>query len=202
MTFKEARTLPEAVRKRLILDAARRLLVRRGYRDIPLDDVAREAKVAKGTLYLYFKDKDDLMSASLQDVGDRLDQALERIPAHLTGRKALCRVAEVHLAFSDQHRDFLAQLVPGNPLLHGSTAGRAIQKKFSSHLALLAGRWIQPCVTQGLLRRHDPRVGAMFFMSLVRFFMIRNFLLKDKRPLKAYAEELVSLYLNGLGGGR
>jgi len=196
------RTLPETVRKRIILDAARRLLVRRGYRDIPLDDVAREARVAKGTLYLYFKGKDDLLRAVLQDLTDQLDARLSKIPPRLKGRDALRRAAEVHLAFSDKYRDFVAQLVPGNPLLSGSKGGKAIQKEFVNHLALLSEKWIRPCIAAGVLRAHDPRVVAMFFMSLIRLFMIRKFMLKDRRSLKGHAPQLVSLFINGLGQRR
>jgi len=51
-------------KKVLILDAARRLLIGRGFQDLALDDIAREAGVAKGTLFLYYKSKDELFTAS------------------------------------------------------------------------------------------------------------------------------------------
>ena len=43
-----------------ILAAAQRLLVRYGYRKTTMDDLAREAKVGKGTIYLYFRSKEDV----------------------------------------------------------------------------------------------------------------------------------------------
>ena len=46
-----------------ILDAAERLLTHFGYRRTVMDDVAREAGVAKGTLYLYFAGKAELFRA-------------------------------------------------------------------------------------------------------------------------------------------
>jgi len=48
-----------------IVDAADRLFVRFGYRRTSMDDVAGEAGVAKGTLYLYFASKDALFRAVL-----------------------------------------------------------------------------------------------------------------------------------------
>jgi AcrR family transcriptional regulator len=44
-----------------ILDAARRLLLRRGSRGITISEVAKLAKVGNGTVYLYWRTKDDLM---------------------------------------------------------------------------------------------------------------------------------------------
>jgi AcrR family transcriptional regulator len=53
-------------RKERILDAATTLLVRWGYRKTTIDDVAREAGVGKGTIYLYWKDKNELFGATLR----------------------------------------------------------------------------------------------------------------------------------------
>jgi AcrR family transcriptional regulator len=48
-------------KKRRILDAATELFITQGYRKTSIDEVARQAAVAKGTVYLYFKNKSDLL---------------------------------------------------------------------------------------------------------------------------------------------
>ena len=53
------------LREERILDAATTLLVRWGYRKTTIDDVAREAGVGKGTIYLHWKDKNDLFRAAI-----------------------------------------------------------------------------------------------------------------------------------------
>src|SRR5271165_6385968 len=52
-------------REERILDAATTLLVRWGYRKTTIDDVAREAGVGKGTIYLHWKDKNELFRAAI-----------------------------------------------------------------------------------------------------------------------------------------
>jgi AcrR family transcriptional regulator len=52
-------------REERMLDAAAILLVRWGYRKTTIDDVAREAGVGKGTIYLHWKDKNDLFVAAI-----------------------------------------------------------------------------------------------------------------------------------------
>lgn len=52
-------------REEHILDAAAKLLVRWGYRKTTIDDVAREANVGKGTIYLHWKDKNELFRAAV-----------------------------------------------------------------------------------------------------------------------------------------
>lgn len=59
---------PKAQRTRqTILAAARRLFGERGYRRTTMTDIAVAAGVAQGTVYLYFRDRTDLVVAMLQD---------------------------------------------------------------------------------------------------------------------------------------
>src|SRR5436309_10923153 len=54
------RSLPPEARRAAILSAALEEFTARGYEGARLDDVAKRAGVAKGTIYLYFADKESL----------------------------------------------------------------------------------------------------------------------------------------------
>ena len=72
-----------------ILDAAERLFTRFGYRRTVMDDVASEAGVAKGTLYLYFTNKEALfraIQARTLELGRELCAAAEARGGSLTDR--------------------------------------------------------------------------------------------------------------------
>jgi AcrR family transcriptional regulator len=60
-----------AERTRQILDAAMAVFARLGFRQARMDDIAEDAGVSKGTLYLYFKSKDDLIAAILRRISAR-----------------------------------------------------------------------------------------------------------------------------------
>lgn len=62
-----------------ILDAADRLLGRFGFQKTTLDDLAREAKVGRRTIYLHFTSKDEVFLASIDRVVERLIVELESI---------------------------------------------------------------------------------------------------------------------------
>jgi AcrR family transcriptional regulator len=72
-----------------IIEAARSLFVRYGYRRTAMDDIAREAGLAKATLYLHFAGKEDVFRAMIARcravIAERCDQA-ERMDASLTER--------------------------------------------------------------------------------------------------------------------
>jgi AcrR family transcriptional regulator len=75
-------------REERILDAAATLLVRFGYRKTTIDDVAREAGVGKGTIYLHWKDKGELFRAAIWQAGKQAtDVALRRLAADPEGGK-------------------------------------------------------------------------------------------------------------------
>lgn len=65
-----------AARRQAILDAALAVFAERGFEAARLDDVAGRAGVAKGTLYLYFKDKEALFEALIHSA---IDPVLERL---------------------------------------------------------------------------------------------------------------------------
>ena len=48
-----------------ILDAAAELILRWGYKKTTIDDIAKQSRVAKGTIYLHWKTREDLFMALL-----------------------------------------------------------------------------------------------------------------------------------------
>lgn len=63
-----------------ILEAALRVFAERGFYNAKVSEVAREAGVADGTIYLYFQNKDDLL---IQLFEDRMDFIIRRLQAEL-----------------------------------------------------------------------------------------------------------------------
>jgi AcrR family transcriptional regulator len=70
-----------AFRTREILAAARRLMEEKGADALIMDEIAQAAGVAKGTIYLYFQSKDDLILALLSQVGEAISTDLKSIIA-------------------------------------------------------------------------------------------------------------------------
>jgi AcrR family transcriptional regulator len=72
---------PKVSREELILDAADRLLARFGYRKMTIDDLAREAGIGKGTVYLHFRSKEDVVLSHMERIVDRVMARLREIAA-------------------------------------------------------------------------------------------------------------------------
>jgi AcrR family transcriptional regulator len=62
-----------------ILDGWDRLLAHYGYRKITMDDLASEVGIGKGSIYLYFRSKEDLLYSHIDRVVRQLIERLERV---------------------------------------------------------------------------------------------------------------------------
>jgi AcrR family transcriptional regulator len=65
----------------VILDATDRIMARYGFRKMTMDDVAREARVSKRTIYHYFRSKEEIGLSSIGRVVDEVHQNLRDIAA-------------------------------------------------------------------------------------------------------------------------
>ena len=63
----------------LILDAVDVLLAKFGYKKMTMDDVARQVGIGKGTIYLHFSGKEELVLAHIDRIADRVIRNLEEI---------------------------------------------------------------------------------------------------------------------------
>jgi TetR/AcrR family fatty acid metabolism transcriptional regulator len=80
-----------------ILNAAVKVIGQAGYHNAPISKIAREAGVADGTVYLYFKNKEDILISILREtIGTIVDRIHEEL-AHIDDAvEALHRVVTVY----------------------------------------------------------------------------------------------------------
>ena len=113
---------PKEIRKQkryeAIIDAAEKVIFSRGLEDASMDMVAKEAQLGKGTLYLYFKSKNELYRAilyraflalrrkflaALAPPQDKTNQAKDKIEK--TGLEGLKAILAVYLQFYHENKD-------------------------------------------------------------------------------------------------
>ncbi len=72
-------------KKKNLLEAARILFLQNGFSKTSISEIAKQAQVAKGTFYLYFKDKDELLEHLISQIGRHiLTLAYEYTEQHIT----------------------------------------------------------------------------------------------------------------------
>src|SRR5207245_11521858 len=89
-----------------ILRAATRVFARNGYFNSKVADIARAADVADGTVYLYFKSKEEILHSIFdQNMADAIASGRKLIRALSDPREKLRRIAKLHLERLGAERD-------------------------------------------------------------------------------------------------
>src|SRR6202163_763504 len=117
------RELKKARTFRHIADTAARLFAERGYENVAVTDVAREAEVAEQTVYNYFPTKEQLVTDRDQQVQDRLCDLIRSRPPGVTAAAAirdfvLGSVAGIRSIPADLWRGELGYLAAISPAVH------------------------------------------------------------------------------------
>ncbi len=140
-TFEELRT---NLRRTQILEAATRVFAEKGYHRATTKDIAAAADLAEGTIYLYFKNKADLLIAMME----HLDQATTQTPdleagMALTLRELLTRRLEADLAQLGPNLNLLMALIPevlADPALRPQFYQRLVEPSLNGLIAHLQVR--------------------------------------------------------------
>ena len=88
--------------RRAILEAARKRFLHYSYKKTTIDDIAQDAKVGKGTVYLYFDSKEDILITIAQSVKRNVTEQMQAISASLATpeekirRMVIASVLSVH----------------------------------------------------------------------------------------------------------
>ena len=94
-------------RRAVILDAALRVFGQYGYRRTSMDDIAREADIAKGTIYLSFTSKEEVFQALSQRLSQRMLAGAEAA-RHRPGT-TVDKLAAMHAAWFGTYADTISR---------------------------------------------------------------------------------------------
>src|SRR5213080_4226716 len=194
---------PERADKRAaILRAAIDVFAGRGFFNAQVADVARAAGVAAGTVYLYFRSKDDLLVSIFErTMRDGLAEGRAAVAAVRDPVERLRRFARLHLARLGRDRNLA---VVFQVELRQSTK---FMERFSSTLLRdylgLIREAIEDGQRDGVFRSDiKPTVAAKILFGALDE-MATNWILSRRRySLEAEADVVVDLFLNGAKGAR
>ena len=94
-------------KRKKIIKAALKIFSKKGYSPAAIDEVAHEAGIAKGTIYLYFKDKEDLFYSTIMSVIDDLASILrEQLTEDMSPLEILENLARTQLRYFSKNIDF------------------------------------------------------------------------------------------------
>lgn len=181
-----------------ILRAATRVFARNGYFNSKVADIAHEAGVADGTVYLYFKNKDDVLISLVNQMMDEFISAgRARIAKLKDPRDKIRTIARMHLESLGADRDlaivFQVELRQSTKFMEQFSA-----TKMAEYFGVIR-QAIEDGQRQGLFRRQlNPKVVAKILFGALDE-MATNWILSNKDyDLGSFADPVIDVFLNGV----
>ncbi len=188
-------------RMREILEAARRVVAHNGFQGVTIDRVAEEAKIAKGTVYLYFHTKEELLKAAVeQGMVSFTNQIRAEVEEVTQPLEKLCRLVEASMELSDLQRDFFKMLLLERNFLAAAPNHPEAAQMLDLYLGYinLIASVIKEGVDAGVLRVHDIDASAFALNEAMRGCFQQRTLGLTSRTAAEDANILLDLFFHGV----
>ncbi|MGY1593285.1 TetR/AcrR family transcriptional regulator [Geodermatophilus sp. SYSU D00965] len=151
----------------LVLDAARRVFLARGYGGATLDAIAEEAGFSKGVVYSQFRGKADLFLALLERrIAERAEQNT-RVAAEHSGIDALCALLRVNARRSREGADWARLLIEFRTAAARDPAVNARYAALHARAVELLAETVDDALARdGLAPVYPPRTFAQLYFAL------------------------------------
>ena len=179
-----------------------RVISRKGMSAATMQEIADEAGVAKGTIYLYFRDRDELVEktfdTAMAQLTERIDAALGK---DISFEEKIREVISAKLTFFRDNREFF-RLYLSLRMPEGSPQRQRRQKKNCQpqyqDRARRLGTALEEAMKRGEIRDIDPFRLALFIIEGSTAIVLERLSEESSPALDADVETMVGLILDGV----
>jgi AcrR family transcriptional regulator len=170
MGIKERRVREREARRDEIITAAEKVFFQKGLAEATMDEIAEAAELSKGTLYLYYKSKEDLYLAVAMKGMDIMFELFEKA----TGGpepvlKRIANLGEAYYEYFEKHRDYFRMFFFfENPQFHSQVSPEILEqcKESDKRIWGLVKGLIQTAIDEGMLHEGlDPMEAGVMLWS-------------------------------------
>ncbi|HVG23745.1 MAG TPA: helix-turn-helix domain-containing protein [Thermoanaerobaculia bacterium] len=167
--MKSKEEVVQEFRVQTIQDATMRVIARKGMAAATIQEIADEAGVAKGTIYLYFRDREELVEKTFESA---MSQLLEKVDAAIASNDTfegkIRAIMTAKLAFFSANREFfrlyLSLRMPEGPASTQRRQRQHCQPRYRTRTQQFADV-LQQAMDRGEIRKVDPYRTALFIME-------------------------------------
>ena len=199
VTARPRRERERQQRRTEILRAAEQVFAAKGFHAASIEEIARAAEFAAGTVYLYFKDKEALyielfeqkiaeMSATMRRQVDAIKDPVEAIKALVNAR----------MGYFERNRAFFSIYAREGMNRYESRQDRwkGVIQLYQEYLALLA-KLIQSAQRRGVIRKGAPHLFAVTLSGML-IQLTRDWLQsQDETPLNVRTQFVIEMFFSG-----
>jgi len=189
-------------RVRSIQDATMRVIARRGMSSATMQEIAEEAGVAKGTIYLYFRDRDELVEktfeSSISELHRDVDSTLAGDAPFDEKLRAMLRAG---FTFFRENREFfrlyMSMRFPEGSPQQQRRQKRTCQPQYQTRIDRMAEA-LTEAMKRGEVRECDARRLALLIFEATNALIIERVMEEESPSEESDIELLVTTILNGI----
>jgi len=156
-------------RIRSIQEAAMRVIARKGMSSATMQEIAQEAGVAKGTIYLYFRDRDELVERTFETAIGQLHERVDAALAlDLPLEERLRAIVRAQMAFFRENAEFfrlyISLRMPEGNAHQQRRQKRACAPQYQTRIRAFADVLAEG-MKRGEVRKMDPQRLALFLIE-------------------------------------
>lgn len=182
-------------KREAILQAAWELIRHHGYSRVTISEIAREAGVGKGTAYLYFRSKRDIMLALVDKTNSRITDDLERIAAGSGSPGARLRDCLLHRVL--RIWDLVHRYRHGHEVI--TSLKPDIVARVEEHVRD-QGEILARLLREGRFVLDDPDETGQVLAGLFELLTPPYYRFRTRQSLQQFATHVTELVLRGLDG--
>ncbi len=187
-----------ADKREAILRAATKVFARRGYFNSKVADVAKEAGIADGTVYLYFKSKDEILHSIFdRAMAEFIAEGKKELAEIESPQDKLRRIAELHLEKLGADRDmaivFQVELRGSTKFMQEFSAAG-----FAEYLDIIQQTFIEGQRTGVFHKDLKPIVCAKILYGALDEMVTNWILSNNSYPLAPMADEVLKVFFGGV----
>ncbi len=189
-------------KKEAILEVSIKVFAERGWRNTKIADIAEAAHIGKGTVYEYFRSKDELFAASFQYfmaeaegiVTGRLEKIsdpLERLEAYISSWADILESKNVE--YMEIVLDFWAEGIRNK----GRSSSLDLMKFYYDNRSFIE-QLLEDCIATDSIKSVDTKIVASIIIGALDGLMIQWIMDKNAFAMKEAVSSFVSLVVEGL----
>ena len=186
-------------KRRQILEAAVCVFARTGFHKSRVSDVAKAAEVADGTIYLYFKSKDDILISIFEEtMGEMIEGVQTAMAEHEDPLDQLRSFATFHMGNVESHTD-VAKVLQVELRLSNTFMKEYRPTRLQEYMDII-GRVIEEGQASGVIRTdvNPIIIRRAFFGALDEIAMQWILTPQARYGLAESAEQIADLFVRGL----
>ncbi len=187
-------------RKREILEAAQRVFAQKGFHQATIDEIAKEAELAKGTIYLYFKNKRELFYSLVEEKTEYLMNLIRKEAKKKEGPvEKLSAITRHQLGFYEANRDFFKIITSESSRFElglKDELRKRIMDRYLKYIDVVA-RVIEEGIKEGRFKALDAKKVAATLRGIIDALAFQWMLSKEKESLVSNAPLVMELFLKG-----